>query len=111
MTEAPFLWVARRFTRKPLRDDREDPTLNRIWHTAGLDRQRRTNTTTEGIARSGETSPKGTVTQIEDWDGRLAAVARPATIRYITDEDGTLRPMTMREMIDRGYFIVGKGPC
>ena len=27
------------------------------------------------------------------------------------DAEGTIRPMTIAEMIDRGYFTVGKGPA
>lgn len=67
------------------------------------------NRTVEGRAKTGEVSPKGLVAHTEDWEGRVAAEAAPATIRLIRTRDG-VRPMTMPEMIERGYFIVGKGP-
>jgi len=70
----------------------------------------RTNTTVVGEAQSGEISRKGVVAQTEDWEGRLAATAAPSAIRYIRDPDGTIRPMTFQELVDRGYFIVGRGP-
>ena len=71
----------------------------------------RTNITTEGIARTGEESPLGTVSHKEEWDGRIAAMARPAPMHYVYNDDGEIRPMTMPEMIDKGYFIVSKGPA
>lgn len=67
------------------------------------------NKTVEGRAKTGEVSPKGLVTHFEDWQGRIRSTAAPAAMRYIKTPDG-VRLMTMREMIDRGYFIVGKGP-
>jgi hypothetical protein len=69
----------------------------------------RQNTKVEGRAKTGEISKQGLVAHTEDWDGRLKASAAPAAIRYIKTSDG-VRPMTMQEMIERGYFIVGKGP-
>lgn len=69
-----------------------------------------TRTKVEGIARTGEISPKGWVSHTEDWDGRIMAKAAPNVLRLVMDRDGHVRPMTMREMIDRGYFIVAKGP-
>ncbi|MCH8211273.1 MAG: hypothetical protein IIB99_07855 [Planctomycetes bacterium] len=71
----------------------------------------RTNITTEGIARSGEVSERGTVSHKEMWDGRVAVMARPAPMHYVYNDDGEIRPMTMPEMIAKGYFIVSKGPC
>lgn len=67
------------------------------------------NRTVEGRAKTGEVSPKGLVAHVEDWQGRIRATAAPSTIRYIKTPDG-VRPMTMSEMIERGYFIVGTGP-
>ena len=69
----------------------------------------RENTKVEGRAKTGEVSKKGLVAHTEDWEGRLRAAAAPSAIRYIKTPDG-FRPMTMKEMIDRGYFILGKGP-
>lgn len=70
----------------------------------------RTRTKVEGVARSGEISQKGVVSQTEHWDGRLSAAAGPAGVRLIRDPDGTIRNMTFAEMVARGYFIIGKGP-
>lgn len=69
-----------------------------------------TNTKVEGRAKSGEISPKGLVAHTEDWEGRVASLAAPSAIRYIRDPDGHIRPMTMKEMIARGYFVVASGP-
>ena len=69
-----------------------------------------THTRVEGIAKSGEISPKGVVAHTEDWEGRVAAAAAPSAIRYIREPDGHIRPMTFKEMVDRGYFIVARGP-
>ncbi len=66
--------------------------------------------TTEGIARTGEVSKRGTVSHKEHWDGRVAAQAGPAPMHYVYNDDGEIRPMTMPEMIAKGYFIVGSGP-
>ncbi len=66
--------------------------------------------TVEGRAKTGEISPKGLVAKTESWDGRIAADVSPAAIRYIRDPDGTIRPMTFAEMVERGYFVVGHGP-
>ena len=79
----------------------------RFFYIARLGKK--VNTTVEGRAKSGEVSPKGLVAHTEDWQGRIRAASAPAAMRYIKTPDG-IRPMTMREMIDRGYFIVGKGP-
>lgn len=72
---------------------------------------RKTNTITEGIAKTGEVSPKGTVTHIEDREGTVTALVAPSTIRYVRDPDGTIRPKTLQEMIRDGQFIVGTGPA
>lgn len=64
---------------------------------------------TDGIARSGEVSPKGTVTHAEDWEGRVSAHVLPGTQRWLWD-GRRLRQMTFKEMVERGYFILGKGP-
>ena len=34
---------------------------------------------TEGVATTGQVSPKGTVTHRDHWDGRVDATVRPAT--------------------------------
>ena len=70
----------------------------------------RTNTVTEGRARTGEVGPKGLVSHREDWEGRVAVKAQPNTIHYVYDDEGMFRKMTMPEMIAKGYFIVGEGP-
>ena len=72
--------------------------------------RRQTNTKVEGVAKSGQISPKGLVAHTEDWEGRITAAAAPSAIRYIVDPDGHIRPMTMKEMIARGYFVVASGP-
>lgn len=64
----------------------------------------------EGVATTGEISPKGTVAHTEDWEGRIQAEAAPSAMRYIRDPDGTIRKMTFKEMVERGYFILGSGP-
>ena len=70
----------------------------------------RTNRVTTGIAQTGEVSRKGTVTHVEHWDDRVDAVVGPATVRYLREPDGTIRPLTFAEQVDRGYFVVGRGP-
>lgn len=71
----------------------------------------RTNRTTEGRARTGEVSPKGLVSHVEDWEGRVAVEAEPTTMRYgYSVSTGKIRPLTRQEMIDRGYWKPGKGP-
>ncbi len=72
--------------------------------------KRKPNITTEGIAHTGEVSKRGTVSHEEMWDGRIAAKANPAPMHYAYNDDGEIRPLTMSEMIDKGYFIIGKGP-
>lgn len=72
--------------------------------------RQKTNTTVAGVSKSGEVSPKGVVAHTEDWEGRIAATAAPAGIHYIRDPDGTIRKMTFKELVDHGYFIVGRGP-
>jgi hypothetical protein len=71
---------------------------------------KKTNTVVEGVAKTGEISPKGTVAHTEDLEGRVAVLAAPATIRWVRDPDGTLRPKTMKEMIRDGQFLIGVGP-
>ncbi len=70
----------------------------------------KTNTLVEGRAKSGEVSTKGLVTHEESWDGRTSALVQPAPMHYVYNDEGEIRPMTMPEMIAKGYFIVGKGP-
>ena len=55
-------------------------------------------------------SPKGLVTHREDWEGRVAVVAEPNAIHYVYTDAGEFRPMTMPEMIAKGYFFIGTGP-
>ena len=74
------------------------------------DYKTRTHKVVTGIAESGEMSEKGTVTHTETWDDRVAVDAAPAGIRYLREPDGTIRPLTFQEQVDRGYFIVGRGP-
>lgn len=70
-----------------------------------------TNRTVEGIAKTGEISPKGTVAHIEDWEGRIAAEANPTSMHFeYSVSTGRLRRLTFQEMVDRGYFILGYGP-
>lgn len=71
----------------------------------------RTHRVTEGVAKTGEISPKGTVSHIESWDGRVAAEVAPVGLRYeFSVSTGRLRQLTFKEMVERGYFILGKGP-
>jgi hypothetical protein len=72
--------------------------------------RRQTNTTVEGVAKTGQVSPQGIVAHTEDWEGRIASLAAPSAIRYIREPDGHVRPMTLKEMIVRGYFHVASGP-
>ena len=72
--------------------------------------KQRTNTVVRGRARTGEVSPQGLVAEKEHWDGRVEGRAMPSTMRFVREPDGHLRKMTLREMIDRGLFFVGKGP-
>ena len=64
----------------------------------------------EGRARTGEVSRQGLVSHTEHWDGRVSANVQRSTIRYVRDRDGTVRPMTMAEMVAKGYFTLGQGP-
>lgn len=73
-------------------------------------RNKRRHTTTEGIAKTGEMSPKGVVSHTEDWEGRIAADIGAVPMRLVVEPDGRIRQMTFKEMVDKGYFIVGKGP-
>ena len=67
-------------------------------------------TTVEGRAKTGEVAPRCLVTNVESWDGTTSATAQPAPMHYVYNDDGEIRPMTMLEMIDKGYFIIGRGP-
>lgn len=69
-----------------------------------------TRKTVDGRATTGEVSRKGLVAHTESWDGRIHAEAAPAGIRLVADPDGTIRPMTFKESVERGYFILGRGP-
>lgn len=62
-----------------------------------------------GRAKTGEVSPKGLVAHTEDWEGRIAADVAPSTLRYIVDK-GRIRKMTLKEMVEHGYFHIGRGP-
>jgi hypothetical protein len=74
------------------------------------DYKKRKNVVVHGRAKSGEISPKGLVAHTEDWEGRVKADVGPGAIRYIVEPDGRIRNMTMPEMLERGYFHLGKGP-
>ena len=74
------------------------------------DYKKRTHKVVTGVAKTGEISPKGVVTHTETWDDRVKAEVGPAGIRYLREPDGTVRPLTFQEQVDRGYFIVGRGP-
>jgi hypothetical protein len=70
-----------------------------------------TRTREYGRAKSGEVSPKGLVQQTEDWEGRESALAMPTTIHYLWNKrTGEFRMKTMKELIEEGRFVVGKGP-
>ena len=84
--------------------------MRKFFYVARSGIKNMTNTVVEGEARTGEISPKGLVSHTEDWEGRVQAAAAPSAIRYIREPDGHLRPLTFKEMVDRGYFIVAKGP-
>lgn len=76
-----------------------------------LDKDEATNAVFEGIAKTGEISPKGTVQHIEDWEGRVEAIAGPSTDHYVYFKStGELRKKTLKELIAEGKFYVGKGP-
>ncbi len=76
-----------------------------------LDRNEATNEIVEGIAKTGEISPLGLVSHIENWSGEIAAVVEPATAHYVYFRStGELRRKTLTELIDEGKFYVGKGP-
>ncbi len=72
--------------------------------------KRSTVTHTEGRARSGEVAPQGLVSHTEHWDGRIAANVQRSAIRYLIEPDGHIRPLTMDEMIAKGYWTKGRGP-
>ena len=42
--------------------------------------QKRTHSKTEGIAKTGQVAPKGTVTHTEHWNGSMDATVRPRTV-------------------------------
>jgi hypothetical protein len=76
-----------------------------------LNRKQATNTKVDGVSKSGEISPKGTVKHIEDWEGRVAVEAGPPTQHYVYFKStGELRRKTLQELIDEGKFYVGHGP-
>lgn len=51
----------------------------------------RTNVVTEGVAKTGQTSPKGTVAHTEHFDGRVDATA---SVRSVTAKLSELRRQT-----------------
>jgi hypothetical protein len=65
----------------------------------------------EGVAESGEVSPQGTVVHEEDWEGRVAATARPSTLHLKRLPDGRVLPKTVRELVEEGKFVIGLGPA
>lgn len=70
----------------------------------------RTKKTVEGVASTGEISPKGLVELEEDWDGRVSARVMPATLHLRREPDGHVRMKTAEELIEEGRFVVGLGP-
>ena len=52
----------------------------------------RTHTKTWGIAKTGQVSRQGTVTQTEHWDGRMDATVAPAPIRLRNTRDAPPNP-------------------
>lgn len=65
----------------------------------------------EGIAKTGEISPLGTMEHIENDEGNVEVVAAPSTTHYVYYKStGELRKKTLKELIDEGKFYVGKGP-
>lgn len=76
-----------------------------------LNRKQAKNETVEGVAKTGEISPRGIVKHIEDWDGRVEAIAAPPTTHYVYFKStGELRRKTLQELIDEGKFYIGRGP-
>lgn len=69
-----------------------------------------TYTKVEGIAKSGEVSPQGILTTVEDREGRQSVTAGPAAIRYVMEPDGRIRRKTIKEMIRDGQWRKGVGP-
>ena len=51
-----------------------------------------THTKTWGIAKTGQVSRQGTVTQTEHWDGRMDATVAPAPIRLRITRDAPPNP-------------------
>ena len=71
----------------------------------------KTNKKVHGEAESGEISPKGLVTEEEDWEGRQSVLAQPSTIHYTFDRSmGKFRSKTMKELMEEGKFRQGHGP-
>ncbi len=88
----------------------DKPTQKRVALYLPSHYKNRTNAVTAGQAKSGEISPKGLMTETEDWEGRVKVLARPTTIHLKMNPDGTIRPKTMAELIEEGKFFIGKGP-
>lgn len=74
------------------------------------DYAKRKNLKVEGVAKSGEVSQKGVVEHEEDWEGRVAVTAKPATLHLKRLPDGRVVLKSMQELIDEGHFVVGLGP-
>ena len=52
---------------------------------------RRARNRTEGIAKTGQVSKKGTVTHTDYWSGKLSVIARPSTIHHKLSTDESFR--------------------
>jgi len=50
----------------------------------GVNPDHDTNTVTEGVATTGQLSPRGTVTHTEHWDGHIDATVTPRPIHMTT---------------------------
>ena len=85
------------------------PAVKRVFFIPSSSKQRKQQTVT-GRASTGEISDKGLMVQEEDWDGRVAATAMPATIHLKRLPDGRVVRKTMTELIEEGRFVAGVGP-
>lgn len=72
--------------------------------------QKRKHTTVAGVAATGEISRHGLVAETEDWEGRVAATAAPATLRLKRLPDGRVVNKTDKELVEEGLYVLGLGP-
>ena len=85
------------------------PTVKRFFYFPEGYKKRK-NAKVEGISKKGEVSPKGLVTEIEDWQDRVEAIASPSTLHLELDPDGRIRVKRHDELVAEGRFIPGQGP-